>query len=328
MICRITFRPDSVMQSLLRNLQSTRELRAEMLSLAARLSDSADQATLHLVTPRILDVTLREEWDRHLQVLKPELAGRMQLVIDSVRSEASGRSQHLVGYRSNDRHETLRLLLANAIDTRFTARSRSTTQSAIAKALGVSLTPVRTALRILTEVGLITSMRRPFLRPEWLSMELLGRINALPVTLRFRFTRGAQIRSPATLLERAIALLQDDPSWQPLALSGTTVAQAQVPALDLLGVPRLDLMLQGQPDPPIPVERLIRSIDEGLELEPNVVAPTPVSLTLSRCELPQTLLQIMDAGPVRCAHPADVCLALLDLDRRDLVLDYIAGLQA
>lgn len=293
-----------------------------MLSLAARLSDSADQATLHLVTPRILDVTLREEWDRHLQVLKPELAGRMQLVIDS----ASDRPQRPMGYRSNDRQETLRLLLANAIDTRFTARSRSTTQSAIAKALGVSLTPVRTALRILTEVGLITSMRRPFLRPEWLSMELLGRINALPVTLRF--TRGAQIRSPATLLERAIALLQDDPSWQPLALSGTAVALAQVPALDLLGVPRLDLMLQGQPDPPIPVERLIRSIDEGLELEPNVLAPTPVSLTLSRCELPQTLLQIMDAGPVRCAHPADVCLALLDLDRRDQVLDYIAGLQA
>jgi len=317
-------------ESILRNLRSTRELRAEMLALAARVSNSGDIATLRLVAPRLLESTLREEWREHLQALKPERAARLLLQIESHRSvgrpAAAGSA---VQARPNDRHAVLRLLLADAIAARTRAPRRpALTQTGLAEALGLSLTPIRSTLRVLAEVGLIPAMRRPVLHPEAVSTEVLARINALPITFRFRFARGAQIRTPASLLRRALDLLADadNTSWQRLALSGTVVALAQVPTLDLLGVPRLDLLLQDQPDRPVPIEPLIRALDDGLEPEPNRLAPAPVCLTLSRGVLMR--LRIGDVGPVHCAHPADVFFALLDLDRRDLVIDYIAGLQA
>lgn len=324
------------MESVLTHLRSTRELRAEMLWLAARLPDDGSPAVLRLLAPRILESTLREEWRLHLEALKPDRAARLQLRIEYAEATNDPRTPGKDAEdRPNDRHAVLRLLLADALDARraskASAHRRTTlTQAGLAETLGLSLTPIRSALRVLADVGLIPSMRRPRLQPESVSLEALGRINALPRVLRYRFGRGAQLRSPATLLQRTVELLADrrDEPWRGLALSGTVVALAQVPTLDLLGVPRLDLLLQGLPDQRLPLDRLIRTLDDGLELEPNVLAPAPVTLTVARCTLPLDRVQIGDEAPIRCAHPADVFLALLDLDRRDLALDYLSGLQA
>src|SRR5690606_10406293 len=142
------------------------------------------------------------------------------------------------------------------------------------------------------------------------------------------FERGARIKSPAELLARAAPLLMADApdAWRSLALSGTAVAQQAVPMLDLLGTPRLDLVAQlprtaRSFDPDV-----LRLLDDGLEPEPNVLAPAPVVVTLVRagigfeCEA--------GAGTPRCAHPCDVFLALLDLGLREQAVHYATGVRA
>jgi hypothetical protein len=174
----------------------------------------------------------------------------------------------------------------------------------------------------LRDAGIIESLRRLDLSPEELSLEALGRVGALPQTLRFRFERGAQIRSPAALRARAQVLLQRDgpPDWGVLSLSGTPVAQRDVPTLDLIGTPRLDLVAQvGRQCDAFDAE-LLRLLDDGLELEPNVLAPAPVVVTIVRADVSFT--RHMTPDGTRCAYPMDVLLALLDLGLREQAIQY------
>ncbi len=71
-------------------------------------------------------------------------------------------------------------------------------------------------------------------------MEQLSRLGAPPQVLRFRFERGARIKSPADVVKRAEPLLgpKGPGSWTLFSLSGTPVTQSDAPASDLIGTPR------------------------------------------------------------------------------------------
>lgn len=61
----------------LRQLRNTRDLRAEMPSLAAALVPGKSRGGLTLVDPVINEATLQEEWERLLPAIAPHIRNRM-----------------------------------------------------------------------------------------------------------------------------------------------------------------------------------------------------------------------------------------------------------
>lgn len=310
---------DTIEKSL-RYLRSTRDLRAEMLTLAAEVAAGSARGCLSVVDPVIASATIRGEWSRLLPVLSEDVRGRMSLHLEPARSMAEC---HLLADsvpvdRPNYRYEVLRLLLAADLD----GSGRQPIQRLMDE-IGASQTPIRQALSELRQAGVAQSGGRGVgVVAGDLSTELLARLRALPQVLRFRFERGAQIRTPAALMKRVLPLLQPDApaDWQPLCLSGVSLAQVQVPALDLVGLPRLDLVAYIGRDAKVFEGSILRTLDDGLELEPNVLAPAPVAITLVRAEARRSPGTDLDV--TRSASPADVFLSLLDLGLRDVALHY------
>lgn len=312
----------------LSQLRNTRELRAEIMDLAARLAADGSSGRLIVVDPVISEAAVRGEWERLLPAIAPHVRARMALVIEQGAGDGSNPPGRLQLDRPNYRFEVLRLLLGASLEDDGPqpepgiAAHIEGTQLGLVDALGASPTPVRSALATLRDAGLIDSLRWLEIEPEALSMEQLSRIGALPQTLRFRFERGARIKSPAELVQRAVPLLgpQGAKQWKPFSLSGAPVAQANVPALDLIGTPRLDLVANiPRSDKTFDAE-VMRLLDDGLEPEPNVLAPAPVVLTLVRAGT--RFDGKADVAQARCAHPCDVFLSLLDMGLRDQALQY------
>lgn len=318
----------------LRNLRNTRDLRAEILSLAAELAaDPQAKGRLHVVAPAIAEATIRKEWDSLLPAIAAKVRARMTLAVDETQA-ASGKARRVAEGsmvhldKPNYRFEVLRLLLGASLEDdgpqpeAGIAAHIDDTQLGLVDALGASATPVRSALASLRDAGLIDSLRWLEIQPEALSMEQLSRIGALPQTLRFRFERGARIKAPAELVQRAVPLLgpKGPKGWKPFSLSGTPVAQADVPALDLMGAPRLDLVANIPRSDKTFDPAVMRLLDDGLEPEPNLLAPAPVVLTLVRAGT--RFDRDAGIGQARCAHRCDVFLSLLDLGLRDQALQY------
>lgn len=312
----------------LSQLRNTRELRAEIMDLAARLAADDASGRMTVVDPIVSETAIRGEWDRLLPAIAPDVRARMTLAIKQAAGDGFNPSSHLQLDRPNYRFEVLRLLLGASLEDGGPqpevgiAAHVEGMQLGLVHALGVSSTPVRSALAALRDAGLIESLRWLEIEPEALSMEQLSRIGALPQTLRFRFERGARIKSPAELVQRVVPLLGfDSPKgWKPFSLSGAAVAQADVPALDLLGTPRLDLVANMPRSDKTFDPAVMRLLDDGLEPEPNVLAPAPVVLTVVRAGM--RFDRDAGIGQARCAHPCDVFLSLLDMGLRDQALQY------
>lgn len=312
-------------QKTLRQLRNTRELRAETLDLAARLAVNQSKGRMIVVDPVISETTVQEEWDRLLPAIAPDVRARMTL---SIEQEAEDSVEKQAGYRiesgilpldrPNYRFEVLRLLLGANLE-----HDGPQPLKGLMDKIGASQTPIREALSELKQAGVAHSWGRGIeVAAEDVSAELLAKIRALPQTLRFRFERGAQIKPPALLLKRALSLLGPSAAagWDKLALSGTPVAQADVPVLDLMGMPRLDFVAHAHRNEKSFDSRLLRLLDDGLELEPSVLAPAPVVVTLVRASAPF----VRDAGLdlARCAYAMDVFLSLLDMGLREQALQY------
>jgi hypothetical protein len=315
-------------QKTLRQLRNTRDLRAEMLALAAELAAGKLRGRLTVVDPVITAATVQEEWRRLLPALATDVRDRMSL---SIEAEPTGKSSTYrvesgiaLLDRPNYRYEVLRLLLgANLEDD-----GPQPIQGLMDK-IGASQTPIRQALSELKQNGLAHSWGRGVeVAAENVSDELLAKIRALPQTLRFRFERGAQIKTPAALLQRLLPLLRPGApaGWEALSLSGTPVAQADAPKLDLIGTPRLDLVAHIKRDAKAFDTAMLRPLDDGLELEPNILAPAPVVITLVRADKEFT----RDAGldRARCAYPMDVFLSLLGMGLREQALQYAQAVRA
>lgn len=313
----------------LHNLRNTRDLRAEILSLAASLV-GAPGATGRLVVtaPVISQATIRKEWDSLLPALAPQIRARMALQINAPAPAAAKSDSAANGValeRPNYRFEVMRLLVGADLDGRGPQSIKS-----LIERIGASQTPVRAALSELKQTsGVIHAHGRGIaVRAEDVSIELLAKLGALPQRLRFRFERGARIKPAAELLRRAeLVLGPDAPAvWQPFALSGAALANLDAPGLDLVGVPRLDLVAY------VPRKHkhfdvdVLRQLDDGLELEHNVVAPAPLVVTLVRADHAGS--RPPGSGRRRDAHRVDVFLSLLELGLRAQAVQYAKAVRA
>lgn len=321
------------LEKTLRHLRNTRELRAEVLDLAAKLLAGRHPAGRTIVVdPIVSEAAIREEWDRLLPAIASEARARMTLAIRH-NTETKG-GNVLALDRPNYRFEVLRLLLGASLEddgpqpAAGIAAHIEGTQLRLVDALGASPTPVRSALAALRDAGLIRSLRWLEITPEALSMEQLSRLGALPQVIRFRFERGARIKSPADLVKRAEPLLGPTGAdrWKLFSLSGTPVAQSKVSALDLIGTPRLDLVANVPRTEKTFDADVMRLLDDGLEPEPNPLAPAPVVVTLVRAGT--RFDRDGGVGQARCAHPCDVFMSLLDMGLRDQALQYAKALKA
>ena len=134
-------------------LRNTRDLRAEMLLLASDLSEGPHTAMLIVRDPVVSEATVRAEWDRMLQAIRPDIGRRMVLEIESLQ-KASARQldpDRIRVERPNFRHEVLRLIL----DAQLMHAEASTVRQLVGE-LGSSQTPVREAIMELLRAGMIT----------------------------------------------------------------------------------------------------------------------------------------------------------------------------
>ncbi len=312
--------PHILVKQLVR-VRSTRDLRAEILELAANVLESNRPARLDVISPVISAKTVQTEWNRLMPAFDATVRQLISLTINDAPPTAHDAVMALA--KPNYTYELLRLLVGASLEN-----DGPQPLAALMEKIGASQTPVRAALLRLRDAELIPNTRSLEIIPEQLSTEILSRIGALPQALRFRFERGAQIKSPPLLLDRARSLLQPGGpvEWRALALSGVPVAQMDVPTIDLAGTPRLDLVAHlGREIESFDAE-LLRWLDDGLEAESNVLAPAPVVITLVRSK--QLLARDKGKPLVRCAHPMDVLLSLLDLGLRDQAIHYAKAMRA
>ncbi len=312
-------------QKTLPGLRNKRDLRAEMLALAAALTTNHFGGRLTVIDPVISASTVQQEWDRLLPALAPDVGRRMTLVIanetDKTREHPGSirmRTGVVLLDRPNYRYEVLRLLVGASLEDDGPQPIQG-----LMDIIGASQTPIRQALSELKQAGIAHSWGHGVeLAAEEVSAELMAKMRALPQTLRFRFERGSQIKPPAMLLERVLPLMLSGAStgWATIWLSGTPVAQADAPSIDLRGMPRLDLVAHVKRDAKSFDTGLLRLLDDGLELEPNVLAPAPVVVTLVRADRDPS----RDAGikHSRSAPHCDVFLSLLDLGLREQAQQY------
>lgn len=320
----------------LRNLRNTRDFRAELLSIAAHLADNTETALIQVEEPAISHATVRDEWIRLIAAIKPEIAARMHLELSqSARSAAPTgmlssrsrmhRSELIPLDRPNFRAEVLRLLVGASL-----ANDGMWSVKGLIQRIGASQTPIRQALQELKRSGVLHEWSGSHidLASEDLSAELLAKLQAIPQTLRFRFERGARIRTPAELLERALPLLgpKAKGAWTRVALSGVAVAQLEVPALDLVGIPRVDLVAFVPRDAKTFDAHAMRKLSDGLEYEPNVLATASVVVTLVRADEREMRSNVIEG--VRCAPAMDVFLALIDMNLRQQAAKYAKAVRA
>lgn len=315
---------------ILRNLRNTRDFRAELLNMAAALAGNEESAVIQVEDPAISHETVREEWNRFIAVIRPAIASRLRLELPgSDRSTAAtnraskGSIARSTGEipldRPNYRAEVLRLLVGASL-----ANDGMWSVKGLIQQIGASQTPIRQALQELKLSGVLhdRSGSHVDLAPDSLSAELLAKLQSMPQMLRFRFERGAQIRTPVELMERALPLLGQSAkgAWAKIALSGTVVAQAEVPTLDLVGVPRVDLVAFVPRDAKTFDAHALRKLSDGLEYEPNVLAAAPVVVTLVRADEREIRTSVIKG--VRCAPSMDVFLALIDMNLRPQAAKY------
>lgn len=309
------------------HLRSTRDLRAEMLALAADLVNTDNRARLTVRGPVINPQTVQEEWDRMLLAIAEQVRSRMileiQLEHDSSPQVRRVAVQEIPLARPNYRYEILRILL----DADLSGKPPPSILELI-QDIGASQTPVRAALDELKSSGLVRATLRGLeVRAEDVSLETLARIRAMPQTLRFRFERGANTKPPATLLDRARPLLSETfgGTWSTLALSGVAAAQIDMPAIDIAGIPRLDLVAIVARQQKSLDAGLLRMIDDGLEPQQSVLEPAPVVVTLVRSQL-NKVRQGTQQAP-RYAATSDVLLSLLDLGLREQSREYLKAVR-
>jgi hypothetical protein len=309
------------------HLRSTRDLRAEMLALAAELAHTESRAKLIVRGPVISPQTVQEEWDRMLLAITEQVRNRMYLEIqpehDSGPQAWRAPVEDVPLARPNYRYEILRILL----DADLSGEPPPSILELI-QHIGASQTPVRAALDELKSSGLVRATPRGLeIRAEDVTLETLARIRAMPQMLRFRFERGANTKPPATLLERSRSPLSEfhKGPWSTLALSGVAAAQIDVPTIDIAGIPRLDLVAIVARQQKSLHAGLLRMIDDGLEPQQNVLEPAPVVVTLVRSQL-NRVRQATPQGP-RYAAASDVLLSLLDLGLREQSREYLKAVR-
>lgn len=299
----------------LRSLRSTRDLRAEILSLAAEIAnDSHAAGRIIVVDPVIAEATVRKEWDSLLPAITSEVRACMSLEVERARLRSNPDVVALG--KPNYRYEVLRLLIEADL------RNEKVSVKEMIGLIEASQTPVRSALDGLRSAGVVQEKGAALcLRPEDITTELLAKAGALPETLRFRFGPGARIKPPTQLLRCCLPLLErsmDSHDWGRMTLSGVAAAVQDVAALNIIGLPRLDLVAQLPHRTTQFQASLLKQLDDGLEHAPSILEAAPVVVTVVRANLMRARHQ--DGASI--APKCDVYLSLLDIGLREQALQY------
>jgi hypothetical protein len=275
----------------LREPRDVRRLRAACLEIA-RCAAWKDirQVVLILQNPAISHARLQTEWDGLQSVLKPEIFNRLSVIVTKehelqitlgdlpaaakehfqyVIERASNRSSRPTGRTSDAISDVLRVLLIH-----WFRKARPAKLKELGEQTGYSYPTIAATLDQLRPWVHRLSDRsvslRSFPQEEW--FKLLARSEDVRSTQGFAVASGRP-RPTEVLMDK---LLDMRPSG--VAVGGTFGARHYCPALDLIGNPRMDLVVDARMQKNIPA--IIRKLDPGLK---------PVV----RGELPQVAVRVL-----------------------------------
>jgi hypothetical protein len=297
-----------------------------LLSTYLRLAKVAETSGLRRVVlildePVVSEDRILEEWDALSRVLRPQIWEQMLLgiwrkdridvrvghwqqlapelvkdVVEHVRAKASKKSR-----RAPDAFlEIVRVLLIH-----WFRRSGPLTSKQVCDETGFSYPTVSGALEQVERNLIRHSDRRfelnSFPRDAWL--KLVSQSQKVRSTVRLA-DRSGRPRSPEALLSRVQGLGRTD-----VAVGGVLGARHYVPGLDLMGTPRVDLLIHDDPKQPGTqpnINALIHKVDPALKrAEPG----EPCRLAIHVLYRPTTFFVEANAG----LQWADEVECLLDL---------------
>lgn len=295
-----SFQPDfinpalSAIAELKANVATADALRAAVLQLALTLSARPHaRGYLILIEPAITAVRIQQEWGGIAPILRPDLAGRLTIctthdthtftsiphdppaaVLTWLRDLVAQTSSRPPTTRPDFDFIILKLLLHQYLTTRQPLTTLDLTRMA-----GCSYPTARRALDAIAPLLIRRKDRAVALRdvqPRDIQ-RLLTHSDHARATMRFA-DRSGQPRPPESHLRRLEKLAAQN-SLTGLAIGGVIGARHYLPALDLVGTPRLDISIHhaaridpislaaqidpalvAQPDPDHPADLVIHTI--------------------------------------------------------------------
>lgn len=266
---------DSVFEALIEP-RDVRRLRDSVINLAHFVSRNPQRrGILILDSPRITEARLRDEWSVMNSILRPDVLPRLALVIG--RESAM---PPLIGQLSSPERESIQAVIEHArlpnhpkptrpaeaffdilrvLAVHWIRESGPITSKELSEQTGFTYPTISAALVRLKPHLRRHSDRRveleSFPRDAWL--KLIAQSEKVRSTHAYA-DRSGRPRSPETLLNRLREQERND-----VAIGGVLGARHYVPGLDLVGTPRLDLVLcSNRMDN---VDDLVRRLDPALK---------------------------------------------------------------
>jgi hypothetical protein len=334
---RLGFRADALIGhsvfEVLVDLRDFRHFRSTLMGLGKiLLVDSRFHGILVLVEPQISDDRLREEWLGIEPLFRPELLERITLVIrregtadevvgpltdieksciEPVSERARQRAFRPMRRPSEAFYDILRVLLVH-----WFRKSGPLTSKELAEETGFSYPTIATALERLEPRLIRHSDRRVELGmfPEDAWFQLVAQADKARASQGFADPSGRP-RPPEVLLDRLRDLGRND-----IAVSGVFGARHYLPGIDLVGTPRLDLVVHARrfAGPPNFLRRLDPALKPAGRGEPCQV----VVHTLFR---PEPFFSQPENG-IRWADEVECLLDLHEMRLESQALEFVERL--
>jgi hypothetical protein len=320
------FRADAVLGDsifvVLLEPRDLRRLRASLMDVArVTAGNSKRRGILLLVDPQISAPRLSDEWKGAQAVIRPEVFKRLAMVVShegkppqadgsltpeerdhiaAVVEHERGHAVRKIGGRSEAFFDILRPLLVA-----WFRRSGPLTSKELSEQTGFSYPTISNALRELEPYLVRYSDRRVELRafPKDAWFRLVAQAENVRSTMAFA-DPSMRPRSPEVLLQRLRELNRTD-----IAVGGVLGARHYLPGLDLVGTPRLDLVVHNPR--PGGSHELLRKLDPALK---PAKRGEPARVFVHSLCRPVTFFQKGDDGMVW----ADEVECLLDLQEARL----------
>lgn len=328
------FRPDAALGDtvfeVLVDPRDLRRLRASLMELGRISStNTGRRAVLILDEPQISDERLHEEWQGTQTLFRPEILDRITLVIrrednpvqvigslsdeeqDSIEEVVDHERQH--SFRPMRRpaeafFDILRVLLVH-----WFRQSGPLTSKELAEQTGFTYPTIANALERLEPHLTRHSDRRVELRsfPKDAWFKLVAQAEKVRASKGYT-DRSGRPRSPEVLLKRLRELGRED-----IAVAGVLGARHYLPGLDLVGTPRLDLVINARrfAGPPNFLRRLDPALKPAERGEPCQV----VVHTLFR---PEPIFSLPEDG-IRWADEVECLLDLHEARLETQALEFL-----
>lgn len=274
------FRADATLGNsvfeVLRELRDTRRFRASLLEIAKTASnDPIRRVVLVLDEPEMTSDRIDVEWSGLLSILSTQIAKRVALVV-----YRAGKEDFRIGQLDNNEADVIHAIVNHSIPSRNrVSRSPSTaffeilrvllihgfrrtgpiTSKEIGEQTGFSYPTISNALEKLETHLIRHSDRRVELKafPKDAWFKLLAQSDTVRSSQGFS-DRSGRPRSIEVLIDRLSELSRID-----IAVSGIVGARYYLPSIDLIGTPRLDLVVHSQNG--YDAHDIVRQLDAALK---------------------------------------------------------------